>query len=137
MSLRIFAPPSVSRLTTFVKPGFRLHAKCIDTTVVRPSIHFMCPQSRSFVGVKDSRHANMTRDIIKDAADQQMQNRASSTPEERWRERSQRALESVARTPPADTYAGKPLLSFLVSDHKTVKRSYCSRQSNGGSRYLL
>jgi hypothetical protein len=67
------------------------------------------------VGVKDSRHADMTRDIIKDAVDLQVQNRPTSlTPDQRWQDRSKKALESAARTPPAETYSGKLFSPHVV-----------------------
>lgn len=66
----------------------------------------------------------MARDLIKDAVDMQVQNRpAHSTPDERWKDRSTKALESVARTPPADTYSGRlfsPRVLLFVADYKKV-----------------
>ena len=124
MSLNIFAS-SVSRLASFTS------TKCLPAAFLRssfqgrPSIRFMStPQFQSFVEAKDTRHADMTRDMVKDAVDQQVQNRpASSTPDQRWQDRSKRALENVARTPPADTYSGR-LFFFaccsILSDYKKV-----------------
>jgi hypothetical protein len=121
MSLSMLAS---SRLASFAFSNSSLHlsARCLGATVIgspfhnRPSMRFMStPQYQSVLGTKDTRHAELTRDIIKDAVDQQLQNRpALSTPEQRWLDRSKRALESVARTPPADTYSGKSFFLRIV-----------------------
>ncbi len=67
----------------------------------RVLIRFMST-SPSFVGPAD-----VTREKVGDAADRQLQNRIHLlTPEDRWRERSKKALESAGRTPPAHTYSG-------------------------------
>src|SRR5260221_12607093 len=129
MPLNIFALPSVSRLAISAFPNsvFRLSAKYLPA-VARTPFHnrlsarwISTPPFQSFVGEKDSRHAFVTRDLIKDAVDLQVQNRpANSTPDERWKDRSTKALDSVARTPPPDTYSGRlfsPHVFLLVADY--------------------
>jgi hypothetical protein len=62
--------------------------------------------SPSFVGPED-----VTREKVADAADRRFQHRIHLlTPEDRWRERSKKALESAGRTPPAHTYSGNIFL---------------------------
>jgi hypothetical protein len=114
MSLNIFAF-SASRLVNFTS------TRCLPAAFTRslhgcPSIRFMStPPFQLFVGTKNSRHTDMTRDIIKDAVDQQVQNRR--TPDQRWQDRSKSALESVARTPPADTYSGRLCSPHVVPSY--------------------
>jgi len=49
----------------------------------------------------------MATEKIGDAADKQIQSRTESmTVEERWAERSKRALENASRSPPAHKYSG-------------------------------
>ena len=122
MSLNIFVSSSVSRLAKFALPNLSSRFStnylraAFTRSPTRHSIRFISHQFQPFAGVKDSRHADLTRDIIKDAVDQQVQNRpASSTPDQRWQDRSKRALENVARRPPADTYSGSLFCPHVVS----------------------
>ena len=82
----------------------------------------------------------MATEKIGDAADKQIQSRTESmTVEERWAERSKRALENASRAPPAHKYSGMtqfiewPTFETLIAQ----KRSNRSRQGRGWSGYCV
>lgn len=113
MLSKVLSFSSLLRLTpSSVRLRPRLYSSAGSGTTPLPdrvSIRFTST-SPSFV-----RPADVTRDKIKDAVDRQIQNRTSlMTPEDRWRERSKKALESAGRTPPAHTYTG---IIFLFCFH--------------------